>query len=379
QGGYYEQQEMQDYRSRPSREDRHDNRDNRQYGNSNNGNGYSYAGNDGYGGNSRYSDDRDSDFWNQIESVNRDLERVDQSVGEIGKLHTRLLNAVSRDETSRLQNDLDRTQDDCSRLLKRSRDTLTKLSAETKRLPPNDGETKIRKTKLARAAEKMMNVANGFQRVQENSKAKYRQRMERELRIAKPDATPQEIAMALDSNNGPIFSQQLLSSRVSNQKQSLKEVQDRHVELKKIEESIVELLQLFQEMQMLIEVPRFLQFFILKFEVLLQTQDEIINTIEVHVDDAVENVQEASTELKKAVEHKQSARKTARIIALVVTIVVLVILVWIFIQYILPIIRGASSSSSASATPTATSTSKVIQTTALSGATVARVATVTLT
>ncbi|KAJ1555296.1 Plasma membrane t-SNARE, secretory vesicle fusion [Nowakowskiella sp. JEL0078] len=352
QGGYHEQQEMQDYRSRPSRDDRYDdNHDYRQYGNSNSGNGYSYA------ENGQNSNDRNGDFWSQIETVNSDLDRVDQSVGEIGKLHTRLLNAVSRDETSRLQNDVDRTQDDCSRLLNRSRDTLTKLSAETKRLPPNDGETKIRKTKLARAAEKMMNIANGFQRVQENSKAKYRQRMERELRIAKPEATPQEIAMALDSNGGPIFSQQLLNSRVSNQKQSLKEVQDRHVELKKIEESIVELLKLFQEMQMLIE-----------------TQDEIINTIEVQVDDTVKNVQEASTELKMAVEHKQSARKITRIIALVVTIVVLIILVWIFIQYILPIIRGTNGSSSTTSSGTS-STLGTLQTTAVSGATVTRATT----
>ena len=78
--------------------------------------------------------------------------------------------------------------------------------------------------------------------------------MEREIRIARPNATPEEIERAMDSRTGPVFAQEILSSRVQDQRRVLQEVQGRHEELRRIETSIDELVNLFQEMQLLIDV-----------------------------------------------------------------------------------------------------------------------------
>jgi syntaxin 1B/2/3 len=74
------------------------------------------------------------------------------------------------------------------------------------------------------------------------------------LHIARPDASRADIDKAIDSRSGPVFAQEMLSSRIGEQRRALQEVQGRHEELRKMEKSIEELAQLFQDMQLLLEV-----------------------------------------------------------------------------------------------------------------------------
>lgn len=99
-----------------------------------------------------------------------------------------------------------------------------------------------------------MRAAETYQKIQSKYRKEYRKRMEREIRIARPNATPEEIERAMDSRTGPVFAQEILSSRVQDQRRVLQEVQGRHEELRRIETSIDELVNLFQEMQLLIDV-----------------------------------------------------------------------------------------------------------------------------
>lgn len=97
-----------------------------------------------------------------------------------------------------------------------------------------------------------MKVAETYQKIQTNYRKEYRKRVERELKIARPDASPQEIERALDASSGGVFAQQMLSS--ASQQRILAEVKGRHEEILKLESSINELVDLFQEMQLLIDV-----------------------------------------------------------------------------------------------------------------------------
>lgn len=88
--------------------------------------------------------------------------------------------------------------------------------------------------------------------------------MERQFKIVKPDATPEEIrAVVNDDGNGQIFQQavsfihtglvtrpdnlQLMDSRFTASRAAYREVQERHEDIKRIEKTLAELAQLFND------------------------------------------------------------------------------------------------------------------------------------
>ena len=112
-----------------------------------------------------------------------------------------------------------------------------------------------------------MEAAQQYQQVQQQAKSAYRQQMTRQYAIARPGASREEIEAAVDGASGPIFQQEIMTSRVGEQRKALEAVRTRHDELLRIEQSITELFELFQEMQALLEVGfpalclRYLDFF----------------------------------------------------------------------------------------------------------------------
>ena len=127
------------------------------------------------------------------------------------------------------------------------------LSHQVKKQPASR-DIRVKKAKQSALAKNLMTAAETYQKIQSKYRKEYRKRMEREIRMAKPNASPEEIERAIDSRTGPIFAQEFLSSRIVEQRRVLQEVQGRHEELRRIEASIDELVNLFQEMQLMIEV-----------------------------------------------------------------------------------------------------------------------------
>lgn len=145
---------------------------------------------------------------------------------------------------------VDKAQDDTNRIISDTRDRLQKMATATKMT--QGSESRVRKAKQSSLAKSFMKVAESYQKVQTNYRKEYRKRVERELKIARPDASPQDIERALDSRSGGVFAQQMLSS--ASQQRILAEVKGRQEEILKLENSINELVDLFQEMQLLIDV-----------------------------------------------------------------------------------------------------------------------------
>jgi syntaxin 1B/2/3 len=55
---------------------------------------------------------------------------------------------------------------------------------------------------------KFVEAIQNYQTVEQQYRQKYRQRLERQYKIVKPDATPEEIrAVVEDDNGGQVFSQ----------------------------------------------------------------------------------------------------------------------------------------------------------------------------
>ncbi|KAI9092348.1 t-SNARE [Phlyctochytrium arcticum] len=256
-------------------------------------------------------------FFAEVEEVQAGLERARQNIKEVETLHQRALVATSPDEQARYTRQVDAMQDESSDLIQQLRTQIKRITSQTQSAPQSD--VPIRQQQQQGLAKRLMEVAQDYQKVQSKSKDRYRQRMEREIRIARPDATPQEVEQALDSQSGSVFSQQLLSSRIGAQRQALNEVQNRHVEIQRIEQSINELFNLFQEMQDLLE-----------------QQQETINAIETHVENTNVYIEDGNKEMTQAIVHRKSSRKTAWWICGCVIVLLIIAAVIVYFQVIRP-------------------------------------------
>ncbi|KAJ3212473.1 Plasma membrane t-SNARE, secretory vesicle fusion [Entophlyctis luteolus] len=257
-------------------------------------------------------------FFDSIQAIRADLDTLQQRrIPDLTAVQQRIIASTQPAEQQRLTAQVDKLQDAISAGLQNARKATRKLNADVAndaaRLQP--AEVHSRKGQLGTLAKKIMAVADDFQAAQRAFKSKYKARMEREIRIARPDATPQEIARALDSSSGAAFSQQLLASRNEKQRRALEEVQDRHTELQKIERSMSELFDLFQEMNAMIE-----------------QQQTLINNVEANVENAVEYLDSGSKELSKAIVYRKSTRKKQVWIVAIVIAVLIVVGVVVYIE-----------------------------------------------
>merc|ERR1712048_935173 len=104
---------------------------------------------------------------------------------------------------------------------------------------------------------KFVDLMAEYQEIQTKYKNKYRDRVERQYRIVKPDVTREEIEAAFDPDSNPqpeIFTQQILQGPgLAPARNALADIQERHKDIMKLEASIQELHQLFLDMAVLVE------------------------------------------------------------------------------------------------------------------------------
>lgn len=165
------------------------------------------------------------------------------------------MTVVNQEETNRITKSLDLLQAETKDLMDSVRSSLKTLSSQTKQL--GGSEAQSRKAQQSSLAIKLQNAAQRYAQVQKTAKSAYKRRMEREIRIARPDASEADIERAVDDpRSGSAFAQEMLSSRIGAQRRVLQEVQGRHEEMRKMEASIEELATLFMDLQALLEVAK---------------------------------------------------------------------------------------------------------------------------
>jgi len=208
-------------------------------------------------------------------------------------------------------------QSSTSRLTNNLKNRIKLLESATAKLPPG-GDTNVRRTQEGAVKKRFMEAIQNYTQVEKQSRDKLRQRMERQYRIVKPDATADEIKQAVeddDQGGGQIFSQALLSSnRYGDARAAYREVQDRHADIKKIEQTITELAQLFNEMSILTE-----------------EQDDKVVAIDNQAATVENDLNQAEQQLQKGVKHARAARRKRwicfGIIVLILIIVAIVLAV----------------------------------------------------
>ncbi|KAI0327176.1 t-SNARE [Cubamyces sp. BRFM 1775] len=245
-------------------------------------------------------------FYNEIASIQDDIRTFNDNVARISDMHARSLNATDDVATQRVNQQLEELVADTSALsnvLRRRIKALQKQGGSGR-----DGE--IRKQQTGLVKQKFMDAIQNYQTVEQQHRQKYKQRLERQYKIVKPDATPEEVkAVVDDDQGGQIFSQALMNSnRYGEARSAYREVQERHADIKKIEKTLTELAQLFNDMSILVE-----------------QQDEQITVINDTVKEVEKDVETGLNYTSKAVDSARAARKK-RWICFILCIVILIII-----------------------------------------------------
>ncbi|KAI9320429.1 t-SNARE [Dichotomocladium elegans] len=256
-------------------------------------------------------------FFREIEEIKELVQRINTNISDIEELHGASLVNISEEQMSENAHRLEMLSNKTNKLNNLAKKKIKAVELSNAQLPANSGDRPMRVTQHAALKKRFIETIQRYQDIERTYQQKYRQRVERQIRIVKPDATPDEIDQVLDSDEPPqIFAQSLMqANRSGHARAVLNEVQTRHDDIKKIEKTILELHQLFMDMQMMIEY-----------------QGETLTKVEQTTEAAVVDLEQGNVDIGKAITHARATRskKWFCFILAIIILVVIGILVWWF-------------------------------------------------
>mmetsp|Transcript_26805 Transcript_26805/g.42964 ORF Transcript_26805/g.42964 Transcript_26805/m.42964 type:complete len:307 (+) Transcript_26805:252-1172(+) len=237
------------------------------------------------------------EFFAKVEQIKRNMDQIKKNMVQLEKKHGTALTAVSSTKSNKQQEEIEDMMDQTTTLIKAVKESLKELDTEAKahrKKSKGDAEDRTRQNMYNTLVKKFISLVQEYQEMQNNFKNKYRDRVGRQLKVVKPDATLDEIEELIDSGGDKnIFTQQMLGEKSTQAaRNALADIQDKHKDIVRLEQSIVELHQLFVDMSVLVE-----------------TQGEMLDQIELHVQQAHQYVDKGVKQLEKAKESQKSARK----------------------------------------------------------------------
>ncbi|CCL99345.1 uncharacterized protein FIBRA_01363 [Fibroporia radiculosa] len=254
-----------------------------------------------------------SAFYSEISSIQDDLRTFNDNVASISDLHSRSLDNTDDAAAQRVAQQLDELIADTSALSNMLKRRIKALEKQ----PGSGRDGQIRKQQTGLVKQKFVEAIQNYQGVEQQYRTKYKQRLERQYKIVKPDATPEEVrAIVNDDQGGQIFSQALMNSnRYGEARSAYREVQERHEDIKRIEKTITELAQLFNDMSVMVE-----------------QQDEQINVIETTAGTVEKDTELGLQYTEKAVVSARAARKKRWICFIIFIIIIAIIAIVIAVE-----------------------------------------------
>ncbi|KAJ9122874.1 hypothetical protein QFC24_003912 [Naganishia onofrii] len=225
------------------------------------------------------------DFWTELANLVQSLNEMQDSISQVRQAHIASLSRLDTTPNSAASRETDELIASTRALTASNKNAIQKLNKLAK--------DKAQKQQVQAAKSRFMSLLQEYQTVEKEFRKKVKERGERQYKIVKPDATPEEVKQVLESENPQIFSQALLSSnRYGDARGALREIQERNQDIKKIEKTLTELAQMFNEMSMLVE-----------------QQDETIATIETQAGQVNNDMEQGLKYTEQAVVKARKARR----------------------------------------------------------------------
>jgi len=254
-------------------------------------------------------------FFQEVGTIKTTMSNIRRNVKQIEEKYVQSLNSISIDQGSKSGNEIQQLIDATNKSVMDVRAKLEEMKRQNAQYSQTktatSTEIRIRTNMQGTLTQKFLELAAEYQEVQTNYKNKYQEKIERQYKIAKPDATPEEIEEAIESgDSSKVFANQILDTHLHQQaKNALAYIEARHADIKRIEASIQQLHQLFVDMAVLVEA-----------------QGEMLNQIEYNVSQSVAYTAKGVEELKGAVKLQKKSRKKMYIIIIILVIIIIVVM-----------------------------------------------------
>uniref|UniRef100_A0A6Q2Z7P5 t-SNARE coiled-coil homology domain-containing protein n=1 Tax=Esox lucius TaxID=8010 RepID=A0A6Q2Z7P5_ESOLU len=228
------------------------------------------------------------EFFSQIEDIRNSIDKIDENVCEVKKLYSVILSAPTSDQKT--QDDLEAVTNDIKKMANNARNKLKTIerNLESEEEERVSADMRIRKSQHAVLSRKFVDVMTKYNEAQVDFRERSKGRIQRQLEITGKATTDEELEEMLEGGNAAVFTSGIMDSGIS--KQALSEIEARHKDIVRLESSIKELHDMFVDIAMLVE-----------------SQGDIVNNIEVQVSKAVDHVEVAKSETKKAIKYQSKA------------------------------------------------------------------------
>jgi len=232
------------------------------------------------------------EFFQEVEEIRDNIDKIQANVEEVKKKHSAILSAPQTDE--KMKQELEDLMSDIKKTANRVRAKLKVIEQgieQEEQVNKASADLRIRKTQQSTLSRKFVEVMTEYNRTQTDYRERCKGRIQRQLEITGRTTTNEELEDMLESGNPAVFTQGIIMDTAA-AKQTLADIEARHADIVKLETSIKELHDMFMDMAMLVE-----------------SQGEMIDRIEYHVEHAVDYVQTATQDTKKALKYQSKARR----------------------------------------------------------------------
>lgn len=248
------------------------------------------------------------DFFKEVEEIRMMIDKIQANVEEVKKKHSAILSAPQSDEKTKqeledLMADIKKTANRVRGKLKGIEQNIEQEEQQSK----SNADLRIRKTQHSALSRKFVEVMTEYNRTQTDYRERCKGRIQRQLEITGRATTNEELEEMLEQGNSAVFTQGIIME-TQQAKQTLADIEARHADIIKLENSIRELHDMFMDMAMLVE-----------------SQGEMIDRIEYHVEHAMDYVQTATQDTKKALEYQSKARRKKIMILICLTVLGLIV------------------------------------------------------
>ena len=245
-------------------------------------------------------------FLDQVSHIKESISQINYNVTRIQSHQSSMLQTADVSELSRNRQAVED-------LSAETQTIMTHVKQKLKEIEPTSRHTDLamRKNTFSAVTKQFMDAIENHRRVAIDFQKAESVQLERQIKIANPNATPQEIeqAIAQAENGGAVFAQQLMqSSKRQSAQNTLDAVQERHEDIRRLAKSVQELSVLFEEMQSMLE-----------------SQAKVLDQIESSAIDTTNQLEAGTQYIEKA---KKSALSTRRnkFICLGIFIVIIIII-----------------------------------------------------
>ncbi|KAL7022911.1 hypothetical protein ACKWTF_012428 [Chironomus riparius] len=227
------------------------------------------------------------EFFTEVEEVREMIDKIQYNVEEVKKKHSAILSAPQTDEKTKQE--LEDLMADIKKNANRVRGKLKNIEQNIEQEEQGksaSADLRIRKTQHSTLSRKFVEVMTEYNRTQTDYRERCKARIQRQLEITGKATTNEELEEMLEQGNSAVFTQGIIME-TQQAKQTLADIEARHADIIKLENSIRELHDMFMDMAMLVE-----------------SQGEMIDRIEYHVEHAMDYVQTATQDTKKALKYQ---------------------------------------------------------------------------